>query len=350
MKLSASAALAAAVLILPATVLAGGGSTDVPPSSATVADYSLIRDTSDTTVERPIFADDAQTQQTEKPAAAQKGPPLPFHDIEGFGGGAITPIAYLVNPPLGGDILGLPSVAASYVNLGSKNLEAFTLTENVAGRIELGFGADRLDLGNLPRAIASATSVDVHASDLWLYNFNVRALVIPENSFDAKWVPAVTVGAHYKYNDGIADINNRLGGALGSIGYRTDDGVDFTATATKAFPNVFGRPLIVSVSGRGTEAAQLGFLGFGHVYKANVEANVVYLPFDWLVVAYEYRAKQDPYKVIPGLINKEGDWHAFDVSWLINSHTDLTGGIGYFGVLANTRADAAFWVQLKYEL
>jgi len=34
--------------------------------------------------------------QAEQPAT--KGPPLPFHTIEGYGGGALTPMAYLVNP------------------------------------------------------------------------------------------------------------------------------------------------------------------------------------------------------------------------------------------------------------
>ena len=32
-----------------------------------------------------------------RPASFEKGPPLPFHTIEGYGGGAITPMAYLVN-------------------------------------------------------------------------------------------------------------------------------------------------------------------------------------------------------------------------------------------------------------
>ena len=41
--------------------------------------------------------------------AAQKGPPLPFHVIEGYGGGGITPIAYLVNPGPEGCFWGKPA-------------------------------------------------------------------------------------------------------------------------------------------------------------------------------------------------------------------------------------------------
>jgi hypothetical protein len=49
------------------------------------------------------------------------------------------------------------------------------------------------------------------------------------------------------------------------------------------------------------------------------------------------------------LIGKENDWHAVSVSWLIDPQTDLTAGIGYFGMLANARADTPFWLQLKHD-
>jgi hypothetical protein len=295
------------------------------------------------------LADEAQTALAEKSAAPQKGPPLPFHTIEGYGGGAITPMAYLVNPPLGDHIFGQPSIATSYVNLGQKDLEAFTVTENILGRVELGFGADRLNLGRLPDDIQSATGVNIGIHDEWLFNVNARGLILPENSFDTKWVPAVTAGVHYKYNNEIAAVNNDLGGALTSIGYHSRDGVDFTLTGSKTLADVLGRPLIVSGGVRLSEAAQLGTLGFGDSYAATFEGNLAYLPTSWLLIAYEFRQKNDPYGTIPGLVGKEENWHAFDVSWLANSHLDVVGGVGYFGLLANSRADAAFWVELKYE-
>jgi hypothetical protein len=351
MKSFILAALAAAALSLPSTVFAGPN--DNPAAAAPSASTDSIGSADSAAAypstfsflsSDPIYADAAQPSAT-----PQKGPPLPFHDIEGFGGGAITPMAYLVNPPLGTNTLGLPSAAVSYVNLGQKDLEAFTITENVIGRVELGFGADRLGLGDLPDDIQKATGVDIHTTDVWLYNFNARGLLIPENSFNSQWVPALTGGVHFKYNDGIANVNNRLGSALDSIGYRKDEAFDFTLTASKTFPNVFGRPLIVSAGGRESEGAQLGFLGFGESYRTTFEGNIAYLPTDWLLVAYEFRQKTDPYGQIPGLIGRENDWHALDVSWIPNAHIDVTAGIGYFGVLANARADSAFWLQLKYE-
>ena len=354
MKKFIFATLAVSALIVPASALADGIDAPTAPSGILSFDGSQIVDPSSSSSElvgsEPIFGDENPTPSTEKSAAPEKGPALPFHTIEGYGGGAITPMAYLVNRPLGDQVLGLPAAAYSYVDLGQKDLQAFTATENVLGRVELGLGADRLGLGTLPNDIQKATGMNINATDVWLLNVNLRGLILPENSFGTQWLPAVTAAAQFKYNSGIRSINDRLGGALSSIGYKNDDGVDFTLSVSKTFANVFGRPLIATVGGRWSEGAQLGLLGFANHYKSTFEGNVAYLPTNWLLVAYEYRQKSSPYGQIGGLIEQENDWHALDVSWLVNSHFDVTAGIGYFGVLANARADSAFWIQLKYEL
>ena len=101
------------------------------------------------------------------PAAPEKGPPLPFITLEGVGGGAITPMAYLVNPAPEGDFFGKPSVAFDYIGLGSKNADAILFTENFCGRIEFGFAADRLGLGTLPSEIQTATGVNIGVCDVF---------------------------------------------------------------------------------------------------------------------------------------------------------------------------------------
>lgn len=283
-------------------------------------------------------------------AAAEpvEGPPLPFHTIEGYGGGAITPMAYLVNPGPEDEVFGVPALAGSYVGLGRKNLQALTITETLFGRVELGYAADRVDLGSLPSDIEDATGVDIETEEAWLHNLNARVLAVKENSFDQP-LPAVTVGGHLKFNDGIDDIDDRLGGALASIGYDRDWGLDATLTATKTIPNVFNRPLILSAGVRGSQGANLGFLGFSDEWAATFEGNVAYLPTDWLLIAYEYRQKPDPYDKIPGLIEGENDWHAIDVSLILGRQATLVAGYGRFGTLANADANDAWWLQLKYE-
>jgi len=282
----------------------------------------------------------------------EKGPPLPFHTIEGVGGGAITPMAYLVNPPGECDVWGKPAVAFSYVGLGSKNLDALTVTENLWGRIEFGFAANRLGLGTLPGAIqASPGHIDIERGDVWLYHFNLRSLVLKENHNDNNFLPAITIGAGFKINQGIRDINARLDGLLNTIGYARENGTDFTLTATKTLPTAFfGKPLIATAGLRESQGANLGFLGFSNTYKTTFEGSVAILPFDKWLFAYEFRQKSSPYTLgLAPLIGDEDNWHAFDAAYIISKHSTLVAGYGLFGTLANADANSAWWLQLKYE-
>ncbi|HNX05150.1 MAG TPA: DUF3034 family protein [Opitutales bacterium] len=283
-------------------------------------------------------------EETQTPAAP---PPLPFHTIEGYGGGAITPIAYLVNPATDDSIFGLPSFAASYVTAGEKNLLALTLTETLWGRLELGYGYDEFGIGTLDDDILAATGVDIGRSNVKLQVLNARVLLIKEGSFDAP-LPAITFGVHFKKNTGIDEIDGKLGGALTSIGLDDDSGVEYTLTASKSFAPG-GTPVIVSAGLRNSSAAHLGLLGFADERTTTFEGNIVVIPSSWLLLAYEYRQKGDPYGIIPGLVGREDDWHAIDASWLINSHATLVVGWGAFGTLANTKENSAWYAQLKYE-
>jgi hypothetical protein len=284
-------------------------------------------------------------------AAPEKGPPLPFITIEGVGGGAITPMAYLVNPAAEGEVFGKPSAAFDYIGLGSKNLDTILVTENLYGRIEFGFAADRLGLGTLPGEIEADTGKNIGVSDVFLYNFNLRGLVVKENADDNEWIPAITIGADFKTNGGIRDINTVLGGALNTIGYARQNGTDFTLTATKTLPTgFFGKPLIVTAGMRESQAADLGFLGFADAYHTSFEGSVAILPFDKWLFAYEIRQQSSPYNLaLEPLIGVENTWHAFDAAYIIDKHATLVAGVGIFGNLANAGANSAWWLQLKYE-
>ena len=308
------------------------------------------------------IAEEAAEQQSAPPAdgkqqpppADEKGPPLPFITIEGQGGGAITPMAYLVNPAPECEIFGKPSVAFDMIGLNGKNLDTFMVTENLFGRIEFGFAADDLGLGTLPGAIERNTGVDIGRSDVWLYNFSLRGLLVKENAGENDWVPAVTAGVIFKTNDGIRQINQRLGGALETIGYARENGNDFTLTATKTLPHgFFCKPLILTAGLRESQGANLGFLGFSDTYHTSFEGSVAILPFDRWLFAYEFRQKSSPYGTIilnnETIIGGEDNWHAFDAAFIINKHATFVAGAGIFGNLANANANSAWFMQLKYE-
>ncbi len=265
----------------------------------------------------------------------------------------ITPIAYLVNPGPAGTTLGLPSISTTYVNIGRKDLEAAAITETLFGRVELGYGIDRLGTGTLPDDVRAVTTISI-PDHVILHNFNARVLALPENSFDLP-LPAVTMGACYKYNEGISGINNDLGNLLNTIGYKSNNGVDFTLTATKAFSKVLGRPLIATAGLRWSEADQLGFFGFSNKYHTTFESNLAYGITDWLWLAVEFRGNADAYQHIANpnggaLVDRADNWWAVGVTTLLSRHATVTVGWGRLGPVINTTENKCLGFQVKYEL
>ena len=283
-----------------------------------------------------------QEASTQPPPA--KGPPLPFHTVEGVSGACIVPMAYMANAGPPGTIIGKPSAALTYLKANRKNVEAFTMTEVFYRRIEVGYALGRFGMGTLPGDIRRATGVDIDTDEVWLHNFNARVMLIEESS----WLPALTAGVGFKYNQDVADINAKLFGGLNKIGYRRSNGTDYTLTATKMLPVIFGRPLIVTAGLRNSQAAQLGYLGFGDSCATTVEASVVYLPTDWLAVGYEFRQKSNPYDQIPGLVGEENNWHVVAVGLILKDWT-ICVGWAHLGTLANSSGNGAWAIQAKYE-
>jgi hypothetical protein len=283
-------------------------------------------------------------------AAALRKLPLPTHTIEGYGGGAIVPVAYLVNPGKEGEVFGLP--AASFANLiaGHKNLQTFAATETLFRRVELGYGLDRVGLGTLNGDIRERTGADIDTNHVWLHNFNIRGLFLEDNP-DAFYVPGLAGGVHVKVNDGIDDINNRLHGALTRLGYDSPCGVDFTLTLSKTVehPLTLNRPLSGTIGMRASEAAVAGAVGFGDQYSLTVEAAVGYLITDHLGVKYEFRQNNYPYSEAPNLFEAGDNWHAIGASLILNEHLTVDGGWGRLGTLSNSVENCVWWLQVKYE-
>ncbi len=280
-------------------------------------------------------------EKTEKP------PPLPLHQIEGNGGVFSTLSAYLVNPPRNGEAVGRPSVGFGYIGLGyGRDLMALTVTETPWKRLELGFGYDYLNLGDLPTDIAAGGGPQI-GENLALYNANARLQILQENGFGQKWLPALTAGIHYKYNDGISRINDQLGGGLDAMGLSQNDGLDFTLYASKML-TFLPRPVLVNVGGRATKSAELGLLGFTDSYSFVFEASVVVLITDRFMLAGEYKMQPAGFASTP-LLGEPDDWWTIDVGYVINSHMTVAAGYGHFGTVANHEANSVWGVTVKYE-
>jgi len=287
------------------------------------------------------------------PAKAEKPPPLPLHQIEGNGGIFSTLSAYIVNPPRDGEPVGRPSVGFSYVDLGhGQNLEAFTLTESPWKRLELGFAYDRYDLGDLPKDILATTGVNLSDQTVGLYNANARLQLLKENEFDQKWLPALTFGSHFKYNDTYSSLNSQLGGALSSSGITDDTGVDFTLYASKLI-TFLPRPVLIEAGGRATRGVELGLVGFTPGYSFLFEGNIAVFLTDRLILAAEYRQQPNDYKPIAAggqtLVGASGDWWTIDAAYIINKHWTVALGYGHFGQVLNHEANGVWGITTKFE-
>jgi len=280
---------------------------------------------------------------------AEKGAPLPLHQIEGNGGVLTTLSAYIVNPPRNGEPVGRPAIGGGFISLGSgRALVPATLTWSPWERIELGYGFDWYSLGSLTGAIHNATGISLSTTSVSLHNFNARFQFIKENDWGQKWLPAITGGVHYKVNSGISSINNQLGGALTTIGLGYNQGVDFTLYASKLL-TFLPRPVLINAGGRATRGAELGLLGFSRDYSFLFEGNVAIFLTDWLILAGEYRQQPNNYTPIPGVVNKSGDWWTVDLAWIANKHLTIAGGYGYFGNVGDRNAPGVWGLTAKYE-
>jgi hypothetical protein len=289
----------------------------------------------------------AGSSDTNVVAKTEKPPPLPLHQIEGNGGVFSTLCAYLVNPPRNGEFVGRPSAGFGFIHIGSgRDLEAVTVTETPWKRLELGYGYDHLNLGDLPTAIVAAGGPRI-ADSVTMHNANARLQFLSEGEFGQKWLPALTAGIHYKYNDGIQDINNTLGNLMAQHGITGHEGLDFTLYGSKMLA-FLPRPVLVNLGGRATKSAQLGLLGFTDEYSFVFEGNVVVLVTDRVLLAAEYKEKPRDFSAM-GLVGREDDWWTIDAGYVVSPHLTLAAGYGHFGMVANHTADGAWGLTVKWE-
>jgi hypothetical protein len=305
-----------------------------------------------------VRADDTTTNAPSANAGAaaksEKPPPLPLHQIEGNGGIFATLSAYIVNPPRNGEPVGRPSVGFAYVNLGHEvNLEALTLTESPFSRLELGYGWDHLGLGDLPLALRNFGLVNYRQDEVQLHNFNARFQILKEGEFDQKWIPALTAGVHYKYNDGIEEVRDEVQhdagvDVLGHAGISRKQGVDYTLYASKLFTQL-PRPVLLELGGRATEGVWEGLGGFTDSYNFVFEGNVVVFVTSNFALAAEYKQQPRDYQSIGSLVRKEGDWWTIDAAYVVNKHLTLAVGYGHFGNVLNSQANGVWGITTKWE-
>ncbi|MEI8176095.1 MAG: DUF3034 family protein [Candidatus Omnitrophota bacterium] len=197
------------------------------------------------------------------------GPPLT--NLEGVGGIAFNPLAYPADSDgdnshvtAGGvDVVGKPRFGAWYVNLDHVKVDwtAIGVADTFFKRLETSYGFETINQDN-------ATAKHKN-------NLGAKFLVLPENSFDTKFLPAVSVGTIYKHTS--------------NIGAGThSSGEDYYAVATKLITQL-PQPVLLSGGILSTNSRTTGVFGYDNKRKLTGFGNIdVVLPKGF-ITGFEYK-------------------------------------------------------------
>lgn len=199
---------------------------------------------------------------------------VPLNNLEGVGGIAFNPLAYLAGNKLdsdnksGSDSLSLqnafrkPQFGVWYVNLGDVDVDwiTFGVAETLFDRFELSYG----------REIIAPTGKNIYKN-----NFGAKVLAIQENQGGLNFIPAISVGAIAKNASNVADGTD-------------DSGVEFYVVATKLIKEL-PKPVLVSGGVLGTKGLVTGVFGFDNDRDYTFFGNLDVIPLSKLAVGVEYK-------------------------------------------------------------
>ena len=195
----------------------------------------------------------------------------PFINLEGVGGVAFNPLAYLADSDgedshfkVGNtDIIGKPRFGTWYVSLDKVKVDwtAIGVADTFFKKLEVSYGYE---------AIAQDNATTKRKN-----NLGAKLLLLPENSFDTKFLPAISVGSIFKHTS--------------NVGLDTDSsGADFYLVATKLITQL-GRPILLSGGVLSTKGKVTGVFGFDKDRDETLFGNLdVILPWNF-IAGFEYK-------------------------------------------------------------
>jgi len=200
----------------------------------------------------------------------------PFNNLEGVGGVAFNPLAYLADSGEDlikfGDtrILAKPRFGAWYVNLGDPKIDwtSFGVADTLFNRLEVSYGYQVVSWQDHPTFRKS--------------NIGAKFLVLKENAFDTKFVPAFSIGTIYKTSGDRKKLNT-----IGATSLRSS-GQDWYAVATKTVSGLLV-PVIVSGGVLSSQEYVTGVLGFHDKRAITGFANIDLVLPHGFVVGYEFK-------------------------------------------------------------
>ena len=245
-------------------------------------------------------------------SSALAGPPLT--NVEGVGGVALNPLAYVANPigkdetgMFGSTVVSKPNIGAWHISLPSSDIDWDAAGFNISffNRIEIGYSHEwvRVDLVD-----------DTVDKD----NFSAKVNLLPENSFDMPYLPAISVGVIYKNTNFHTFVDANL--------LDDDSGEDYYVVATKTLTNL-PIPVILNAGVLSTKGYVRGVLGFGEDRDEAFFCNIETIPIANVIVGWEY--VEGTYVDTDPDFSTHSMWEAH-VAWMINDLT-LVASYAYTG-------------------
>ncbi len=197
------------------------------------------------------------------------GPPL--INLEGAGGIALNPLAYLADSDgenshlkIGETgVLGKPRFGIWYISLSEVNVDwtAAGFADTFFKRLEVSYGYETINQEN---------TTAKHKN-----NVGAKLLLLAENSFNNELLPAISIGSIWKHTSNLGDGVD-------------DTDVDHYIVATKLI-NVFSRQVLFSGGLLSTKGKATGVFGFAKEREVTGFGNIeVVLPKN-LIIGYEYK-------------------------------------------------------------
>lgn len=269
---------------------------------------------------------------------------VPLNNLEGVGGVAFNPLAYLANSGSkwkkeqpadaakaepskkgGFEDFGLlskvskPQAGAWYVRLPEAHVDwtALGTAFSLYDRLEVSYGWE---------AVAPHGSKTIYKN-----NIGTKLLLVPENLNEHKFIPAVSIGGILKNTNYVPSGTNHVG-------------FDTYLVATKLIKET-PLPLLLSGGLLAGNSRTTGVFGYDSNYRFTWFGNADVILFKNLAVGYEYKQGA-----------KYHGWHDADYqdvhgAWMINDKLTLVGAWVYAGKAKGTKEVGlgnGFTVSLQY--
>lgn len=204
------------------------------------------------------------------------------------------------------------------------------LALGIADRVELSYARQNFDTRDVGAALGIGQDYVLNQD---VYGVKVR--VFGDVVYGDLLVPQIAIGAQYKRS---------LDGAVAAaVGAAHDEGLDFTASATKLF---LAHSVLVNATARLTKANQNGLMGFGSVadngYSVQFEGALAYQFSRRFVVGSEYRTKPD------NLGLGEDDWFDLFAAYAPTNNITLTAAYADLGSIATFEDQRGAFLQAQF--